>query len=147
MNIMTRDELHQLVDTLPEAALEPAEKALQHFQVWPRQPPPAPEIERMNREHHERMLRSMRPGTISGGGGGGSYSVGREGRIQNGRFSFTRWEERTQVVETHHFHEGHEITVTKRMRMDDDGKSLAYATEIVGPNGKTHRHEITFEVE
>ena len=45
MNIMTRDELHRLVDTLPEAALEPAEKALQHFQIWPPQPPP--EVERL----------------------------------------------------------------------------------------------------
>jgi hypothetical protein len=52
MNIMTRDELHQLVDSLPEAALEPTEKALQHF-----------------------------------------------------------------LLETHHFHEGHEITITERVRM------------------------------
>lgn len=141
---MSREELHQLVDTLPEAALEPAEKALQHLQIWPRQPPP--EVERMNREHDERMLRSMRPGTISGGGGGGSYSVGSGGRIQNGRFSFNRWEEKTAVVETHHFHEGHEITVTERMRMDDDGKTVVYATELVGPNGKTHGQEITFDV-
>jgi hypothetical protein len=88
----------------------------------------------------------MRPGTISGGGGGGSYSVGSEGRIQNGRFSFTRWEEKTEVVETHVFRDGHEITVTERLRMGDDGKMLIYATEIVGPHGKAHRHEITFEV-
>ena len=66
---MSREELHQLVDTLPEAALDPAEKALQHFQIWPRQPPP--EIERMREEHQERMLRSMRPGTSGTGGGGG----------------------------------------------------------------------------
>ena len=84
---MTRETLHRLVDTLPEAALEPAEKALQHFQIWPRQPPP--EVERMNREHHERMLRSMRPGTISGGGGGGSYSMGSGGQVENGHFSFS----------------------------------------------------------
>jgi hypothetical protein len=144
MNTMTREELHRLVDTLPEAALEPAEKALQHFQVWPRQPPP--EVERMQREHHERMLQSMRPGTISVGGGGGSYSAGSGGRIGNGRFSFTRWEDKTAVVETHHFHYGHEITITERLRMDDDGKKLIYATEIVGPKGKTQSQEITFEV-
>ena len=144
MNIMTREELHRLVDTLPEAALEPAEKALQHFQVWPRQPPP--EVERMNREHEERMRRSMRPGTISGGGGGGSYSMGSGGQIQNGRFSFTRWEDKTAVVEMHNFHDGHEIMVTERLRMDDDGKRLIYSTEIVGPDGKAHRQEITFEV-
>jgi hypothetical protein len=141
---MNRDDLHHLVDTLPEAALEPADKALQHLQIWPRQPPP--EVERMNREHHERMLQSMRPGTISGGGGGGSYSVGSGGRIDNGRFSFSRWEDKTAVEETHHFHYGHEITITERLRTGDDSKILIYATEIVGPKGKAHRQEITFEV-
>src|ERR1700730_7554442 len=141
---MTREELHRLVDTLPEAALEPAEKALQHFQIWPRLPPP--EVERMQREHHERMLRSMRPGTVGTSGGGGSYSVGTGGQIENGRFSFTRSEEKTSVIETHHFHQGHEITITERLRMDDDGKMLIYATEIVGPNRKAQSQEITFEV-
>src|SRR6266568_4320497 len=136
---MSREELHRLVDTLPEAALEPAEKALQHFQIWPRQPPP--EVERMQQEHRERMLRSMRPGTVGAGGGGGIYSVGAGGQIDNGRFSFTRSEDKTSVVETHHFHQGHEITITGRLRMDDDGKALFYSTEIVGPKGKTHRQE------
>lgn len=141
---MSREELHRLVDTLPEAAFEPAEKALQHFQIWPRQPPP--ELERMRQEHHERMLQSMRPGTISGGGGGGSYSTGSGGRIENGRFSFSRWEEKTAVVENHHFHQGHEITITERLRTGDDGKMLIYATQIVGPKGKTQSWEITFDV-
>src|SRR5258708_4354394 len=100
----------------------------------------------MQQEHRERMLRSMRPGTVGTSGGGGSYSVGSGGQIQHGQFSFTRWEEKTAVVETHHFHEGHEIAVTERLRMDDNGKALFYATEIVGPNGKTQGQEITFEV-
>ena len=141
---MSREELHRLVDTLPEAALEPAEKALQHFQIWPRQPPP--EVERMQQEHQERMWRSMRPGTTGGAGGGGSYSTGSGGRVQSGHFSFSRWEDKTSVIETHHFHEGHEITVIERLRMDDDGRMLVYANEIVGPKGKTQGHEITFEV-
>jgi len=141
---MSREELHRRVDTLLEAALEPAEKALQHFQIWPRQPPP--EVERMRREHEERMLRSMRPGTVSTGSGGGIYSGGSGDRIEDGRFSFSRHEDKTSVIETHHFYRGHEITVTERLRMDDDGKALFYSTEIVGPKGKTQRQEITFEV-
>ena len=132
------------MDTLPEAAVEPAEKALQHFQIWPRQPPP--EIERINRENHERMLRSMRSGTTGSAGGGGSYSTGAEGHIQHGRHSFTHWEEKTAVVTTHHFHHGHEITITERLRMGDDGTTLIYANEVVGPKGKTHKQEITFDL-
>jgi len=124
--------------------LEPAEKALQHFQIWPPQPPP--EIERMHREHQERMRRAMRPGTGGTGGGGGSYSTGSGGQIQAGRFSFSHSEEGTPVVETHHFHEGHEITITERLRMVDGGKALSYTTEIVGPDGKPHNQEITFEI-
>jgi hypothetical protein len=100
----------------------------------------------MQREHQERMRRSMRPATSGTGGGGGSYSVGSGGRVQNGHFSFTRSEDKTTVVETHHFHEGHEITITERLRMNDDGKMLIYANEIVGPKGKTQGQEITFEV-
>jgi len=30
--------------------------------------------------------------------------------------------------------------------MDDDGRMLVYATEIVGPKGKTQSQEFTFEV-
>jgi len=142
---MSREELHQLVDTLPEAAVEPAKQSLQHFQIWPPQPPP--EIERMQREHQERMRRGMRPGTGGTGGGGGSYSTGSGGRIEDGHFSFTRSEDGANVIETHHFHEGHEITVTERLRMNDDGKMLIYANEIVGPDEKAHTQQITFEVE
>src|SRR5438552_18867139 len=122
---MSREELHRLVDTLPEAALEPAEKSLRYFQVWPHQPPP--KIEEMRQAHRERFLQSMRPGTTGGAGGGGSYTVGSGGQIQQGRFGFTHWEEKTAVFETHNFHEGHEITVTERLRMNDDGKMLIYS--------------------
>jgi hypothetical protein len=34
-----RNSLHNLVDTLPEAALESIERVLQHHQKWPPQPP------------------------------------------------------------------------------------------------------------
>ena len=30
-----RDSLHQLVDTLPEASVEPIEQLLQMYQKWP----------------------------------------------------------------------------------------------------------------
>ena len=48
-----RDELHRLVDTLPEGALENAKRLLTHFQVWPPQEPP--QVQRMRDEHMERM--------------------------------------------------------------------------------------------
>jgi hypothetical protein len=34
-----RESLHALIDTLPEAALESAERVLQNYQIWPPKPP------------------------------------------------------------------------------------------------------------
>ncbi len=140
---MCREELHQLVDTLPEAALEPAEKSLRYFQKWP--PIAPPEIERIGQERKERMLRSMPPGTSGKSMGGASYTVGCGGRVQ-GRLSFSHSEEGGPVMETHHFHQGHEITIIERLRTSDDGKMLIYANEIAGPNGKTQGQEVKFEI-
>jgi N-acyl-D-aspartate/D-glutamate deacylase len=83
---MSRDELHRLVDTLPEGALENAKQVLEHMQVLPPQTPP--EVERMRQQHLERMRHSMRPGTSGTGGGGGSYTVGSGGKVEAGAFSF-----------------------------------------------------------
>jgi hypothetical protein len=141
---MDRDELHRLVDTLPEGALEHAKRVLEHLQVWPPQQPP--EVERIQQENLERMRRSMRPGTAGTCGGGGSYTVGSGGKIENGAFSFSRTEDKTAVVETHRFHGGHEITIIERLRLAQDGKTLIYFHEITGPQGTTDRKEIRFDV-
>jgi hypothetical protein len=55
-----RSRLHELVDSLPEAALAVAEGALEHFQTWP---PHEPSRLRANREADmQRMRQPMRPG-------------------------------------------------------------------------------------
>jgi hypothetical protein len=48
---MDRSDLHRLVDTLPEEAFESARRILEHFQVWPPQPPP--EMKRMEQFRRE----------------------------------------------------------------------------------------------
>src|SRR3989442_3646256 len=68
LKTMTREELHRLVDTVPEPALESAEKGLRYFQKWP--PVPPHDVERIRREHLERMRLSMRPGTSGTSMGG-----------------------------------------------------------------------------
>ncbi len=141
---MEREELHGLVDTLPEGALEHAKNMLVHLQTWP--PVPPPEIERINRLQEDR-LRTLRPGTGGGGGGGGSYTLGQGGRVRNGHYSFGYDENGTVVRETHHFHEGVEITITERMRLGVDRKALIYANEISGPDGKHYTQNITFGVD
>jgi len=126
---MSREELHRLVDSLPEGAVEPATKALQHFRIWPQQP--FLQIERMRQKY-----RSSRSGAEAGAG-----------QVPSGRFSVNHWEDNTAVVETHIFHDGHEVIVTERLRITDDGTVLEYAHEIVGPKGKEYRQKLSFGVD
>ena len=37
--MLNRESLHELIDMLPEAALEPAQRVLQNYQSWPTKPP------------------------------------------------------------------------------------------------------------
>jgi len=110
---MDREELHRLIDTLPEAVLEQAKGILDHLQTWP--PPPPLEIDRIRHQQRDRLRRYH--------------------------------EEGNAVRETHHFHEGIEITITERMRLGENGKALIYKNEIVGPGGQTHTQDITFQAD
>src|SRR5438034_10404361 len=51
----TRQELHALVDTLPEEAIETAHRILLRMQVWP--PPAPPSVEEMLKRMEERLPR------------------------------------------------------------------------------------------
>jgi hypothetical protein len=66
-NMPSREELHKLVDSLPEGAIEAAHRTLAHLQTWPPAPPPG--AEEMRRRMHERMeerrrdvMQRQRPG-------------------------------------------------------------------------------------
>ena len=91
----------------------------------------------------------MRPGTSGsggGGGGGGSYTLDSGGKIDSGAFAYSHIEDQTAVVETHRFHQGHELRITERLRLAEDGKALIYDHEVVGPKGQADRHEVSFDV-
>lgn len=79
----------------------------------------------------DRMRRSIRPGTIGGGGGGYRFDPA----TGFGHSGFTRWEDDTAVQETHHFYKGHEIAVTERLRLTHEGKVIHYTHEAKGPKG------------
>src|ERR1700722_18245044 len=51
----SRKSLHDLIDTLPEAALESAQRVLQNYQTWP--PKPLIDVERMRERVEERFRR------------------------------------------------------------------------------------------
>ncbi len=138
-----RDRLHALVNSLPHGALEHARNILQDLQTWPPQPPE--EIARIRELMEQHMKQGLPPGARMDRGGGGSWSTDTKGEIQDGYFSATRVEDGAAVFETHRFHRGHEITVLERLRLSDDGKTLAYSLEIHGPK-QEQRYAIDFVV-
>jgi hypothetical protein len=141
-----RESLRALVDSLPDGALQAAHRALEHMQTWPPVRPPLPtRITELTKEMGERARRGLKPGTMGGGGAGGSWSTDAEGRIRTGRYSSSRSENGADVVETHTFRVGHEITLIERFRLSEDGKTLSYMQEISGP-GRSTQHTIDFEV-
>src|SRR5258708_33075358 len=108
--MLNRSRLHELVDSLPEAALAVAQGVLENFQTWP--PNQSAQQAAIKKAHMDRMRRrSMRPGTAAVGGGGGGHFMGPGGRIEYGGHSYNHWEDDAAVVTTHRYHAGHEIVI------------------------------------
>jgi hypothetical protein len=137
----TREELHQLVDTLPEGAMRAAHQALSHFQTWP--PPPPPDLQEMRKRMEERRLemrQGQKPGTTGGFGGTSGYDPTKGA----GSSSFQYWDGDTFVQETLRNHKRHELKVVERIRIE--GPSLIYQHAVTGPGGKLNEREVTFDI-
>src|SRR6476469_6282021 len=124
----TREELHTLVDSLPEEAMQAAHRMLTSLQVWPPTPPPG--LEEMRKRMEQRrteVMQHQKPGTIAGFGGAVSYDPTKD----VAHFSASHWEDDISITETLRRHKGHEIAVVERIRVD--GQRLIYKHEVVGP--------------
>ena len=138
--MQTRDELHKLVDSLPDGALEPASRVLTTLQVWPPPPPPgAEEMKKRMEERRREVMQRRKPGTISVFGGSSHYDP-----KGSGASSFLYWEGDAFVTETVRSHQGHELIVIESIRLE--GNHLTYKHEISGPGGKRDEREIVFDV-
>ena len=129
----SREELHSLVDSLPEKALDLAGQMLNSFQTWPPVHNVPPELE---------LMRGGRTGMLQGSVGAGNYRQ----VTRSGSSSRTHWDGDTLVVQTRHYHLGNLLDVTQSIRLIEN-KHLVYKHEVSGPNGKTGEHEIRFEIE
>jgi len=138
-----RKSLRSLIDSLPEQALKQAQQMLERMQKWP--PVPPPRIAELQTEMRGKARAALKLGTGMMGGDGGHCSADMQGRMRKGRYSSSRFEDGAEVVETHHFRDGIEITVIERFRLSDDGKRLSYCQEISGP-GQSFQHSIDFEI-
>jgi hypothetical protein len=141
--MIDRLQLHQLVDTLPDAALEATVTFLQRLQTWPPEEPP--QIRAIREANTERMGQSIRSGT-GGGIGGGAFTTERGGRIKHGHQSQSHWEGDAAVIVTHRFHAGHELVIEERLRLSQEGNQLEYLHAVTGPDGTEDRRSITFQV-
>src|SRR5690349_1478411 len=108
MNMPTREELHRLLDSMPDGAMEAAHRALSNLQVWP--PAGLPDMETIRKrqeqqreETRKRMAAQQRPGTLGGFGGSGNYNPA----TGSGSYGMTHWEGDTLIVQTYRQHLGH----------------------------------------
>jgi len=140
----TREELHSLVDSLPDAALEHVQHVLTRYQAWPpARPPRPPELERFLEESRGQFQQSVQGKRgIFGMGGTSDFDAKRS----SGSAGTTRWEDDTLVSETLRLHKGHQLLVKERIRLDA-GKTLIYVHSVEGPGNKLDQHEIRFEIQ
>lgn len=53
--MQSRDDLHKLIDSLPDGAFEAARIALNNFQVWPPAKPDLLDLRKRMDEHQQRV--------------------------------------------------------------------------------------------
>jgi len=141
----TREELHALIDSLPEHSFDSAQQLLTRLQVWPPEPIRDVEMlrERMRQKMDEFPGKGGKPGPsgkLTSFGGGGHYSP----LTASGTSSFSRWDGDTLTTERLHRHKGHDISVVESTRLD--GTRLIYEHEVVGPANQRDARKVIFEL-
>lgn len=142
----SRESLRELVDTLPEGALESAERVLRNYQIWP---PRAPiEVEEMRERVHELFRKNIEEQIArTARGVMGSHVMGSHFKPDgDGSASMSTSEGQTSVTFELRIFRGHRLEIEERLRMSEDNKSLLYTQAITGPDGKVGRYEVAFEV-
>jgi hypothetical protein len=145
----TREELHRLIDSLPDDAIPAAHMALTDFQTWP--PPIPPELQQrtdaMERRLRERaeMLREEHPYSSGGGNGLMTFSTAPGIHIR-ARDSFSYTDGGEDVQESKIIHDGSEFTLIERIRRDTTAHIISFTIELTGPDGTTARHEHHYDL-
>ena len=140
-----RDELHSLLDQLPEHQLRNARPFLAGLL---RPPTPSPEIEharqltnQYKKMVEQRFRESRKPGTISGLVGGGNVFP-REGKAHSNH-AFQYWDDKALVHQTLRVFEGQELESMERISLSEDRTMLVYEQEL-SSGGLTKKHEERF---
>ena len=140
-----REELHSLVDSLPEEKLEKVATMLR-FAINP--PQPMPELQKMQertarfREEVEKRFRETRRSSCVGGMTGGGSFAAKEG-AGYGTYSCRDWDGDAQVQQTLRFFKGPELETMPRFSISPDGDRLIYEDETAS-GGRTVRRTEEF---
>jgi hypothetical protein len=142
----SRENLHELIDKLPEAALESAERILRNIQTWPPKPPI--EVEKMRKRVEERLTKPPEELIARPGGGliRGQFISCHSTREGDGAALGSTFEGETLVNFEVRLFRGHRLEFEERLRLSDDKRSLLYSQWIKGPEGKEGRYDIEFAV-
>ena len=143
----TRQELHEIVDTLPEEMLERGLAALRYLKDGP----PKAMVQgrdatfaRMQERFKAMQERFKdRPFAAVGGGGGHLRPDGKGS--SNYSFGYVD-EDGTPVRETSTIRDGHEVTITERLRIDEPMRTLRVILDVRGPDGTTGQFDHTFKL-
>ncbi len=152
MGMPDGDSVHQLVDSLPEAALEAVERILQRLQTWPLEM--SRDAQKMQARAKgilaERTARSGGTAAICAGSGGpvGGSTAGSAFWTGDGdgSASVSGSKGGAEVnIELRRFR-GHELQIERQLGVSADKRTLSYALRIKGPDGKEGHREIEFDI-
>lgn len=151
LRMATREELQQLVSSLPEEALAHAKAALERWQTWPPAPPPVVALgrEAALARMQERMKERMTRVGLGGRGGVGLFTGGGSVRSDGkayGRRSFGYEDEEGKVYETTIVEGDRELTLTERLWLDEDAGTMKMKIVFLGPDQTTATFEHIFKL-
>jgi hypothetical protein len=131
----TREELHDLIDSLPEEAIQAAYRVLSWVQA-----PSSHDMRQLLQTGLLQLKPLMKPGIAPEFGGSSHYDSDRD----SGAFSSTYWDGDTYVQETYHRQHGHPLAVIERIRIQ--GERLIYKCQVRGPGDKRDEREVVFDL-
>lgn len=135
-----REQLHALVDSLPEGAWESAQTYLSAIQTWPPKPHEYPP----QVEQHRKELEAKRDKFLKlGGSGTWAMDTNNKSHASFGT-SEHNWETGELTIRTFRVHCDFPMELTERLLMEDDNRKLHYEFHISGL-GAEHGLALDFE--
>jgi hypothetical protein len=135
--MVERAQLHTLIESLPEGALESAQKYLSAIQTWPpKLPEYPPEVEQHIKELEEKRDKFLK------GSGFGTWAIDRN-KNSHGSFGTNEhnFETGEYTVRTFRVHQDFPMEITERFRVKND-QTLEYDFHI---SGLGNEHAFTLE--